>query len=109
VGEDCLREMEVVDEDYLMKVEVVAEGCLLEDRCITFARSRSSSLREIFLSSWTTLFIVDSRLLSLPSKVSIIVDRFGCSSSFLAIVGAFVETLIPLDADREGKKTSDAD
>ena len=31
VGEDCLREMEVVDEDYLMKVEMVAEGCLLDD------------------------------------------------------------------------------
>ena len=31
VGEDCLREMEVVDEDYLMKVEMVVEGCLLDD------------------------------------------------------------------------------
>jgi len=31
VGEDCLREMEIVDENYLMKVAVVAEGCLLDD------------------------------------------------------------------------------
>jgi len=31
MGEDCLREMEVVDEDYLIKVEVVVEGCLLDD------------------------------------------------------------------------------
>ena len=31
MGEDCLREVEVVDEDHLMKVEVVAEGCLLDD------------------------------------------------------------------------------
>ena len=31
VSKDCLREMEVVDEDYLMKVEVVAEGCLLDN------------------------------------------------------------------------------
>ena len=31
VGEDCLREVEAVEENYLMKVEVVAEGCLLED------------------------------------------------------------------------------
>jgi len=29
VGKDCLRDEEVVDEDYLMKVEVVADGCLL--------------------------------------------------------------------------------
>jgi len=31
VGEDCLREVEVVDEDYVMKEEVEAEGCLLGD------------------------------------------------------------------------------
>ena len=31
VGEDCLREMKVVDDDYLMKVKVVAEGCLLDE------------------------------------------------------------------------------
>jgi len=31
VGEDCLREVEVVDEDYQMKVKVVAEGCLLDE------------------------------------------------------------------------------
>ena len=31
VGEDCLREVGLVDEDYLMKVEVVAEGCLLNN------------------------------------------------------------------------------
>jgi len=31
VGENCLREMVVVDEVYLMKVEVVTEGCLLDD------------------------------------------------------------------------------
>ena len=31
VGENCLREVEVVDQDYLMKVEVVVEGCLLDD------------------------------------------------------------------------------
>ena len=31
VGENCLREVEVMDEDYLMKVEVVAKGCLLDD------------------------------------------------------------------------------
>ena len=31
VGKDCLRQVEVVDEDYVMKVEVVAEGCLLDD------------------------------------------------------------------------------
>ena len=30
VGEDCLREMEMLNENYLMKVEVVAEGCLLD-------------------------------------------------------------------------------
>ena len=29
VSENCLREMEVVDEDYLIKV--VVEGCLLDD------------------------------------------------------------------------------
>jgi len=31
VGEDCLREVKVVDKDYLIKVEVVVEGCLLDD------------------------------------------------------------------------------
>ena len=31
VREDCLREVEVVDKDYLMKVEFVVEGCLLDD------------------------------------------------------------------------------
>jgi len=31
VGEDCLREVGLADEDYLMKVEVVAEGCLLNN------------------------------------------------------------------------------
>ena len=31
VGENCLREVEVMDEGYLMKVEVVAESCLLDD------------------------------------------------------------------------------
>ena len=34
VDEDYLMKMEVVevvDEDYLMKMEVVAEGCLLDD------------------------------------------------------------------------------
>ena len=30
-GEDCLREVEVMDKDYLMKVEVVMEGCLFHD------------------------------------------------------------------------------
>jgi len=31
VSENCLRQMEVTNEDYLMKVEVVVEGCLLDD------------------------------------------------------------------------------
>ena len=31
VGENCLREMVVVDEDYLIKLEVVTDGCLLDD------------------------------------------------------------------------------
>ena len=31
VDEDCLREVEVVIEDYLIKLEAVAEGCLLDD------------------------------------------------------------------------------
>ena len=31
VGEDCFRDKEVVDEDYQMKMEVVAESCLLDD------------------------------------------------------------------------------
>jgi len=31
VGKDCLREVELLDEDYLMKMEMVAEGCLLDD------------------------------------------------------------------------------
>ena len=31
VGEDYLREVEVVDNKYLMKVEVMAEGCVLEN------------------------------------------------------------------------------
>ena len=31
VGEDCLREVGLVDEDYLMKVEVVAGGCLMNN------------------------------------------------------------------------------
>ena len=31
VGGGCLRKVEVVDEDYLMKVEVAAEGCSLDD------------------------------------------------------------------------------
>ena len=53
------------------------------------------------------MFMVDPRVLSLPSKVSILVDMFGSSSSFLAIVGAFAETLIPLDADGEAKKMID--
>jgi len=52
--------------------------------------------------------MIDSRVLSLPSKVSILLDMIGCSSSFLAIVGAFAEALIPLDADREAKKMNDA-
>jgi len=52
--------------------------------------------------------MVNSRVMSLPSKVSILVDRFGCSSSFSAIVGAFAEALIPLDADGEVKKKIDA-
>ena len=54
VGESCLREVEVVDKDYLMKVEVVAKGCLLYNpSCFgayPSARFRSISLREIFLS-----------------------------------------------------------
>ena len=79
-------------------------------RCVPSARFRSSSLKEIFLSSWTTTSIVDLRVLSLPSKVSIFefVGKFGCLSSFLDIVGAFVEALIPLDADGEAKKTNEA-
>ena len=44
--------------------------------------------------------MVDSRVSSLPSKVSILVDIFGCLSSFLSIVRAFAEALIPLDAGR---------
>ena len=52
--------------------------------------------------------MVDSRVLSLPSNVSILADIFGCSSSFLTIVGAFFEPLIPIDADREAKKMNDA-
>ena len=31
VGKDCLSEVELLDEDYLMKMEMVAEGCLLDD------------------------------------------------------------------------------
>ena len=31
MGEGCLREVEVVDEDYLLKVEVVAKDCLLDN------------------------------------------------------------------------------
>jgi len=31
VGEDRLREVEMLDEDYLMKVVVVAEACLLDN------------------------------------------------------------------------------
>jgi len=50
------------------------------------------------------MFMVDSRVLSLPSKVSILVDMFGCSSSFLAIVGAFAEALIPLDIDGKAEE-----
>jgi len=30
-GRGCLREVEVVEEDYLMKVVVVMESCLLDD------------------------------------------------------------------------------
>ena len=60
------------------------------------------------LEFWTTMSMMDSRVLSLTSKVSILVDKFGYSSSLLAIIGAFAKTLIPLDADGEGKKTSDA-
>jgi len=52
--------------------------------------------------------MVDSRVLILSSKISILVDIFGCLSSFLAIIGAFAETLIPIDADGEAKM-SDAD
>ena len=47
---------------------------------------------------------IDSRVLSLPSKVSILVNMFGCSSSFLVIVGAFAEALIPLDARKESEE-----
>jgi len=59
------------------------------------------------LSSWTTMSMVDLRLMSLPSKVCTFVNRFGFLS-FLTITGAFAETLIPLDADREAKKTINA-
>jgi len=52
--------------------------------------------------------MIDSRVLSLPSKVSTLVDIFGCSSSFLAIIRALIEALISLDADRETKKMIDA-
>jgi len=52
--------------------------------------------------------MVVSRVLRLPSKVYILADRFGCSSMFLAIVGAFIEALIPLDADGEAMKMIDA-
>jgi len=111
VGESCLREVEVVEENYLMKVEVIAEGYLLDDptRFDVYHRlGYNHQVRgKIFLSFWTTNSMVDSRVLSLPSKVSIFVDTFGCSSSFLAIVGAFPDALIPLDADKEAKKTSD--
>ena len=54
------------------------------------------------------MFIVDSSVLSLPSKVSILADRFGCSSSFVAIIDTFAEALISLDADREVKKMKEA-
>ena len=52
--------------------------------------------------------MVDLRVLSLLSKVSILVDMFDYSLSFLAIVGAFAKALIPLDADGEAKKMNDA-
>ena len=55
MGEDCLREVEVVDKDYLIKVEVVAEGLFVGQSnllpCAPLVRFRSSSLRLIFLSS----------------------------------------------------------
>ena len=51
--------------------------------------------------------MVDSRVLSLPSIVSILVDKFSCSSSFQAIVGVFTDALIPLDIDGEAKKMND--
>jgi len=31
VGENCLREVEVADENYLMKEEVMAKGRLMDD------------------------------------------------------------------------------
>ena len=31
MGKDCLIEVEMVDEDYLMKAGVMADGCLLGD------------------------------------------------------------------------------
>ena len=51
--------------------------------------------------------MVNSRVLSLLLKVYIIVDMFGCFLLFLAIVGAFAEALISLDADGKTRKTSD--
>jgi len=36
-----------------------------------------------------------------------LMERLDCSSSSLVIIGAFVDALIPLDADGEAKKMSE--
>ena len=57
-------------------------------RCVPLARLRSSSRREIFLIFWTTVSMVDSRILGLSLKVFIFMDKFSCSLSFSVIVRA---------------------
>jgi len=51
--------------------------------------------------------MVDSRAPSLPSTAHTLVKRLDCSSSSLAIDGAFNLALIPLDADGEARKMID--
>jgi len=48
-----------------------------------------------------------STALSLPSTAPTMIERSGCSSSSPAIVGAFAEALILLDADGKSKKMID--
>ena len=70
-------------------------------RYVPSARFRSSIFKDIFSIAWTIRFNDDLMLVISPSTTPTLVERLGGSSSSLATVEKFAETMKPLDTGSE--------